>query len=158
MLSRPRKLALFEFVILRDSFCLRISLQNGQHDQSNSFKGKRLAGLAYCFRNSVYHYHTGSMFSCRQIRCWRSGRFYILISRQQKVTVFLWRLLGEALILHWAQLEHKRPQSTSYIKTTPTPIRTHLLIGPIFMVQHWNTWIYGAGDFSTNHNMQTPWP
>ena len=49
------------------------------------------------------------------------------------------------LILYWAELEHRRPQSppirchTSSNKVTTTPIRPQLLIVPLPMAKHGNT-------------------
>jgi hypothetical protein len=62
-----------------------------------------------------------------------------LIHRQQ----------GGDWILHWVELEHRRPQSppllwhTSSHKTTPTPTRSHLLIVPLSMgwsLKHVSLW------------------
>jgi hypothetical protein len=53
---------------------------------------------------------TGSMAACRQTCCWRSWEFYVLILSSQE----------EIRIPHWAELEHRRPQS-------PAPTMIHFL-------------------------------
>ena len=104
------------------------------HEDDSSYKGE----LAYSFRDLV-HYHHG----------WQHGRVQTdmvlkneLGSSKQSPTK------GDC---HTGQTwAYMRPQSpppqwhTSSNKATPIPTRRHLLIVPLPMAKHSNTWVYEA--------------
>ena len=105
-------------------------------------------GLAYSFRDSVYYQHGGKHGIVQADSVLEEPEFYILIQRQPRGDCFL----------HWPEPERRRPQSpptqwhTSFNKIIPSPRRPHLLVVPLPMAKHSNTWIYGGQNYSNHHS------
>ena len=83
----------------------------------------------------------GSMAACGQAWCW-SWEFYLLIDSCRRRLFHIGPLWG--LPPQWHTFSNK---------TTSTPKRTHLLMLPVPMVKHSNTWVYENHIYSNHHTV-----
>jgi hypothetical protein len=82
----------------------------------------------------------GNTATCRQTWYRRSWEFYTLIHRQHKGPC-------DTVGVTWAQ-ETSKPTSTV------SPTRPHLLIVPLPMAKHPNSWVYGGQTYSSHHRQE----
>ena len=133
----------------RTNLCLRVSLL-WRYTKDTLVKINIKLGLAFSFRCFMHYHHS-----------WKYGSVQAgMVLEEPRVLHHdlksAWRRLSstssqeETLFSHWAEIEHRRPQSlpkqwhTSSNKATPTPIRPYILIMLLPMIKHSNTWILGG--------------
>ena len=114
----------------------------GQNDQGNSYKGKYLIGTGLQFQRFSL------LLSCQEV--WHDGmQADIVLDKDLRILYLYLKAARRRLEFYTlAEPDHRRPQIlltqwyTSSNKAAPPPIIPHLLIVPLPVAKHTNTWIY----------------